>query len=65
MIFELISILDIYFYFLFFNKFRLLNEDKNISAHKKFLENDKTPILIGGCFLITVLFFFQILIFFQ
>ena len=26
---------------------------------KKFLENDKTPILIGGCFLITVLFFFS------
>ena len=51
-------------YFLFFKKFRILNEDKSISPHKSFIKNKKSPILLGGVFIISILIFFSDFIFF-
>lgn len=62
---DLILILIIFItYFFFFKKFGYLNEDKNLSEHKKLVANDKIPILMGGLFLVTVLIIFSSLDFF-
>ena len=44
--------------FLFFKKFKLLDEDINISDHKKLILNNRLPILLGGFYLclITLIF---------
>lgn len=58
--FELFFVLLIFLsYLFFFNKFKILCEDKNTSNHKKFIKNDKSPILIGGIFLISIIIFFS------
>ena len=60
MYFEFILIFLIFCsYFFLFKKINLLNEDKNISDHKKFIESNKIPILLGGIFLLTIFIFFS------
>ena len=62
---EIISVFFIFlFYFLFFKKFQILNEDKKISIHKNFVKNKQSPILIGGIFIITIIIFFSDFVFF-
>ena len=57
---DLISVIFIILiYFLFFKKYQLLNENSNISHHKSFTKNRKTPILIGGIFLTTIIIIFS------
>ena len=60
MSFELFFVLLIFLsYLLFFKKFKILCEDNTTSIHKKFIKNDKSPILIGGIFLVSVIIFFS------
>tara|TARA_B100000674_G_scaffold436951_2_gene397418 strand:+ start:330 stop:1367 length:1038 start_codon:yes stop_codon:yes gene_type:complete len=47
-------------YFLFFKKFKILNDEVDSSNHKKLVVNYKTnPILLGGVYLTTVFMFFS------
>ena len=47
-------------YFLFFKKFKLLDDAVNSSEHKKLvLSNETDPILLGGFFLVTVFLVFS------
>tara|TARA_Y100000741_G_scaffold334632_1_gene291976 strand:+ start:1396 stop:2430 length:1035 start_codon:yes stop_codon:yes gene_type:complete len=60
MIFDLISVLIIFLiYFFFFQKFEILSDDTSYSDHKKFIKNQKSPILLGGIFLITIFIIFS------
>ncbi len=58
--YDLINVLIIFlFYFIFFNKFKFLRDNKASSSHKKFIKTNKSPILIGGFFLVSIVFFFS------
>ena len=58
--YDLINVLIIFlFYFIFFNKFKLLRDNKASSSHKKFIKSKKFKILIGGFFLVSIVFLFS------
>ncbi len=60
MSYELISVLAIFFlYYVFLDKIKILSEDRTISQHKNFIISKKSPILIGGSFLITIIILFS------
>jgi len=60
MIFDLISVSIIFFIFFFiFKKFKILNDDSSYSHHKKFIKNQRSPILLGGVFLMTIFIIFS------
>ncbi len=60
MSYELISVLAIFFsYYVILNKVKILNEDRSISKHKNFILSKKSPILIGGSFLLTIIIIFS------
>ena len=46
------------FTYYFFKKVRLLNENTKYSIHKNFGKTNKLPIVVGGVYLISVIFFF-------
>ena len=46
------------FTYYFFKKIGLLNENINYSIHKNFGETNKSPIILGGVYLIIVILFF-------
>ena len=60
MSFEFFFVIIIFLSFLlFFKKFKLLSENKDLSIHKKFIKDNKPPILIGGIFLVSVIISFS------
>lgn len=60
MSFELFFVLFIFFsYLFFFKKYKILYEDNTTSIHKRFIKNDRSPILIGGIFLLSVIILFS------
>lgn len=55
----LILVATIFFlYFIFFKKFSLLNDDISSSDHKNVTSSGKSPILLGGLYLLSILLIF-------
>lgn len=53
-----LSLLIFLFTFYFFKKTRLLNENIKYSIHKNFGKTNKSPIVLGGVYLIIIIFLF-------